>query len=98
MYRYLAIALLLSTPLAYAADPQRGQQLFETTCTSCHEDNAFTREQRLAQDYATLVAQVQRWENNLGLHWSAEDITDVTRYLNNTYYGFACPTAGNDAC
>lgn len=98
MYRILIAAFIAGTAVtAHAADPLRGKQLFETTCISCHEDNAFTREKRLAKDYPELRAQVQRWESNLGLHWSEEDIGDVTRYLNSTYYGFACP-AGVESC
>jgi hypothetical protein len=49
------------------------------------------REQKLATDWTTLQAQVARWQAVGSLGWSDEDIVEVTRYLNNSFYGFKAP-------
>ena len=36
---------------------------------------------------------MRRWSGNLSLQWAAEEIDDVTVYLNGRYYRFACPPA-----
>jgi hypothetical protein len=35
-----------------------------------------------------LKAQVRRWQLNVGLGWNEDEVTDVTRYLNDAYYNF----------
>ena len=45
----------------------------------------------LATDWASLRAQVLRWQGNTGLAWSDDDVLAVTRYLNDLYYRFPAP-------
>jgi mono/diheme cytochrome c family protein len=78
-------ALVLPT---YAADPTRGELLYETHCIGCHSTQVHWRDQRLAVDWITLNTQVRRWQNTIRLDWSDEDVTAVAAYLNNMYYGF----------
>lgn len=66
----------------------RGELLYATHCIACHTSQVHWREQRLVNDWNSLKAQVRRWQANTGLGWSEEEITDVTRYLNATYYDF----------
>ena len=47
--------------------------------------------QRLATDWKSLKAQVNRWQGYTKLRWSEEDIVDVTSYLNMHYYNFISP-------
>jgi mono/diheme cytochrome c family protein len=68
---------------------QRGKLLYETHCISCHSSQVHWRDQRLARDWTGLQAQVARWQGNAGLNWGAEDIVEVSRYLNRRYYRFA---------
>ncbi|HTS23218.1 MAG TPA: hypothetical protein VMN79_15565 [Casimicrobiaceae bacterium] len=68
-----------------------GEQLYSTHCLSCHSSQVHWRDKRIAKDWPGLVAQVRRWESNVGLGWPDEDILDVARYLNARYYHFAEP-------
>jgi mono/diheme cytochrome c family protein len=86
-----AVALLLAAlPLHAqspgAAAPSRGQLLYETHCIACHTTQVHWREQRLASDYPSLVAQVVRWQGNTGLGWTREEILAVAHYLDATFY------------
>ncbi len=69
-------------------DEPRGKLLYETHCNACHTSEIHWREQKLAADWESLRFQVRRWQASIGLAWSEEEITDVTRYLNSTHYGF----------
>jgi mono/diheme cytochrome c family protein len=86
----LASAVLLSGRLANAADAQRGQTLYELRCGECHSESVHGRAQRAATKYPEIRYWVTRWSSHLGGFWREEEISDVTKYLNETYYGFSC--------
>ena len=72
-------------------DASRGELLYSTHCIFCHTTEVHWREKKLATDWAGLQAQVTRWQGNLRLKWSNEDITEVARYLNALHYHYAAP-------
>ena len=89
---FLAAAVLaLAAPGAGAGDAVRGRALYESHCVSCHSQSVHGRAKREAKDFEGVRAWVARWNANLTLRWGAEEIEDVTLYLNETYYRFACP-------
>jgi len=90
---------ILLLPLLLAASPlpaqtstpatsSRGELLYETHCIACHTKEVHWREQKLATDWASLSAQVRRWQANIGLQWPDQTTEDVVRYLNSTIYKF----------
>lgn len=93
--RKLALCLILSMPAIAQAKPgsaeSRGELLYTTHCVACHASEVHWREQKLATDWNSLLAQVYRWQSSAGLAWSKEEIDDVARYLNTVYYGFPAP-------
>ncbi len=76
---------------AHAADAARGKVLYETRCTACHKTSVHLRKARKATSFTEVREQVARWSAELRSGWSAEEIDDVTLYLNDRYYGFPCP-------
>jgi mono/diheme cytochrome c family protein len=86
------LAAAVQAPAALAqpqpAVPSNGRLLYETHCIACHDKQVHWRDGRLAADWATLDAQVRRWQAAELLDWSDSDITAVTRYLNDTIYRF----------
>jgi len=66
----------------------RGKLLYLVNCKTCHTSNVHWRKDKLATDWASLKAQVVRWQSNMELGWGEEEITAVTRYLNATHYHF----------
>lgn len=69
-------------------DTDRGEALYENHCRECHDQRAFTREQRLAGNYQQLEAWVTAWSVHAGLGWDIQTIRDVTAYLNQRFYGY----------
>jgi mono/diheme cytochrome c family protein len=86
-----ACALMLAVGLAPGADAERGRTLYELRCGECHSESVHGRAKRVATDFDDVRRWVSRWNGTLGLHWSDEDIDDVSAYLNMTYYRYACP-------
>lgn len=70
------------------AAPARGELLYTTHCVACHTREVHWRARRVARDWSSLTAETQRWQRNLGLGWSDDDVDEVARYLNTTIYRF----------
>ena len=85
-------AILVSTALVFAggearaADPARGQLLYENHCKVCHTSVVHVRETRKATTREEIQTWIRRWRKELNLQWGATEIDDVTEYLNNRYY------------
>ena len=71
--------------------PTRGQLLYETHCIACHNSQMHWRDARVARDWPGLVAQVRVWQERGKLQWSADDIGEVARHLNDTIYRLPRP-------
>ncbi|MGA7800511.1 MAG: cytochrome c [Gammaproteobacteria bacterium] len=70
-----------------APDLQRGRALYENHCQSCHESWVHER-MRHVHSLQALEQRVNSWQIHAGLSWTAEDIADVTAYLNRNFYHF----------
>lgn len=68
--------------------PSRGELLYTTHCVACHTTQMHWRDKKLATDWPSLKAQVQRWQARASLDWSDADVTEVARYLNDTIYRY----------
>ncbi len=78
-----ALTLALS-----ARAESRGELLYSTHCIECHTSQMHWRDKKLATNWDSLKAQVQRWQANATLGWNEQDVVEVTRYLNDTFYRF----------
>lgn len=66
----------------------RGQLLYETHCSACHEQSVHSRNPRKAESVDKIKYFVTRWSTELKLNWSSSDIDEVAKYLNSKYYNF----------
>ena len=78
-------ALALALP---ARAESRGELLYSTHCIACHTSQMHWRDKKLATDWDSLKAQVQRWQAGAMLGWNEQDVVEVTRYLNDRFYRF----------
>jgi hypothetical protein len=70
----------------------RGQLLYDTHCIACHDKEVHWRERKLVTDWASLVAEVKRWQAAGRLQWSESDVDQVARHLNETIYRYETPS------
>lgn len=90
MLAALGVALLWAAAMsARAQDIERGKMLHENHCRMCHDSVVYSRSDHIAKNIEEVRAQVKRWQNNTNLHWSDEDIDNVTAYIAQHYYKFA---------
>ena len=82
------LLLLAVAPASPAQSPTRGELLYTTHCVACHTKEVHWRARRLATDWPTLTDETRRWQRNLGLKWTDDEVGDVVRYLNTTIYRF----------
>jgi cytochrome c1 len=83
--------LLLALAASPALTQSRGELLYTTHCVACHSMQMHWRDNKLAVDWPTLLAQVQQWQAAAQLAWSADDVERVARYLNDSSYHFKAP-------
>lgn len=83
-----AVASMVSGA-AGAGDLERGAALHDTFCIMCHSPELYGRDDRVANNYMEVRQQVERWQGNAKLRWSAYDIESVSDYLAEKYYKVA---------
>ena len=88
----LACGLLFGSGSAAAAAPHmdtdEAAALYETHCRSCHTEQVHWRDGKRVTSWETLVGEVDRWQRNLALGWSEQDVRIVAHYLNLRFYRF----------
>lgn len=85
-----ALLLTLLAAPAWAQDPQRGKELYETHCLSCHYERIHRRE-RSRSLVASLVAlriEVARRAEFTRRSFTVEDLDDIAEFLNRSHYRF----------
>ena len=77
-------------PLATAQDPQRGQQLYELHCLTCHYESIHKRDpsRSLIRSISQLRAEVATRAEQTKQRFTVEDLDDIAEYLNRTHYRF----------
>ncbi len=94
LFALIPFALLSSlSAIAQPKEPKpeepkmsRGEMLYRNHCIECHNQQIHWRDGRIAKDLNGLRTQVDRWQDAIGVGWTKEEINDVSRYLNATYY------------
>jgi cytochrome c len=83
-----AIGLLAFSALAQ--DAQRGRQLYETHCLSCHYERVHKRDasRSLVRTLTGLRVEVARRAEQVTPRLSIEDLDDIAEYLNRSHYRF----------
>jgi len=78
----------LAGPAAAEPDSARGAMLYENHCRECHTSEVHIRERRLGHNEQEVRRLIRRWEANLRLQWTVEEVDDVYAYLNCRHYHF----------
>ena len=87
-----ASLLILLMPSAYAAplagDSANGKRLLEANCTECHQTDIFTRKDRKVQSLDGLKEQLVACSHAAKVDFSASEMQDLLKYLNDQFYHF----------
>ena len=84
--------LILLMPSAYAAslpgDSADGKRLYDANCMGCHDTSVFTRKDRLVQSLDALKKQLVSCSHMSKKEFSAREMQDLLKYLNDQFYDF----------
>jgi mono/diheme cytochrome c family protein len=87
-----AMLLVLLAPSAHAGslpgDSAEGKQLFDANCTKCHQTDIFTRDDRKVQSLDALKEQLVACSHAANVEFSASEMQDLLKYLNDQFYHF----------
>ena len=77
-------------PLASAQGENitQGKELHQESCVKCHKADIYERPERKVKTMKHLHSQVLFCAVSNDVEWFAEEIDDVTAYLNTFYYLF----------
>jgi cytochrome c553 len=87
-----ASILIVLMPSAYAAslpgDSAEGKRLLDANCMECHQTDIYTRKDRHVQSLDALKAQVVGCTHMAKKGFSASEMQDILKYLNDQFYHF----------
>ena len=81
----ILVLLLMSTP---TMSNELGEELVTFSCSGCHGDDMYTRENRKTQNIHQLIGRVKGCNRVAATEWNSEQIDAVVKYLNDTFYHF----------
>ena len=90
----VALYLALSATAAPAGeamlmgDAANGKTLHNANCTSCHDSSPYTRTNRSVNSIEALVGRVNGCNRQLETNLNKDQINDIVKYLNDTFYKF----------
>ena len=85
----ILIGLLFLSSYLFSADAESGEELYmEAKCQKCHTSEDYTSPNRKVKDLVKLKWRVKRCDFTMDAGWFDEDIEDVVKYLNDSYYKF----------
>ena len=89
----LALTLVFCAPNLFAdsmllGDAKKGEAIVNAHCVACHTSTIYSRPNRTVKSIGGLVGRVNGGSANLGLNLSQDQINDIVKYLNDTYYKF----------
>lgn len=65
-----------------------GKTLHAANCTGCHDTSLYTRKNRQVSSIEGLIGRVNGCNKQLGKNFSRDQINDLVRHLNESYYKF----------
>lgn len=89
----LATFLIITASAAQAdalllGDAAKGKALHDRYCTGCHDNGVYTRADRSVGSAEGLIGRVKLCNTQLKTGLSKDEMNDVVKYLNDSFYRF----------
>jgi len=65
-----------------------GKKLHNQQCTACHDTAVYTRATHRVRSVESLIGQVNGCVGQLGLKLSRDQVNDLVKYLDESFYNF----------
>lgn len=86
----LALAAMLPLPASalLLGDAESGAKLHAANCRGCHDTSVYTRHDRRIRTIEGLIGQVNFCNRQLDKKLTRDQVNDIVKYLNDSYYRF----------
>lgn len=84
----LALGLAVTSTAHAQGDPAHGKKLYMDNCLQCHDTSVHTRPDKIIFSKKALRKRVEFCDANAGSNFSAQDLSDVTEWLNSEFYKY----------
>ncbi len=88
LFAALTAASVSAQAAALPGNAAEGKKLYDTSCTSCHNDSVYTRKDRHVTSLEGLEKQIAACGHMSGVTLGKTQVDDLVKYLNQTYYKF----------
>jgi mono/diheme cytochrome c family protein len=86
------LSLILAAGAAEGAllpgDAAQGKALHDKQCVSCHDSRVYTRPNRRVRSVEGLIGQVNNCVRQLNVQVSRDQVNDLVKYLDESFYEF----------
>jgi mono/diheme cytochrome c family protein len=92
--RYLVLTLALAAIAATAnaaflpGNSASGKALHDKQCVACHDNHVYTRPDRRVKSAEGLIGQVNGCVRQTGLKLDRDQVNDLVKYLDESFYKF----------
>lgn len=88
LFLLLTVAPTTAPAVLLPGDVANGQRLHDRQCVACHDTRAYTRAERRVKGVEGLMGRVRMCNQQLNANLSRDQLNDIVRYLNETFYKF----------
>lgn len=85
---FLSIAATAHADSVLLGNAANGKKLVQAHCTACHGSEVYTRAGHTVHDSSALAKRVHFCSSRTGANLNDNQINDVVKYLNDTFYHF----------
>jgi len=88
LFPIVAVLSVSTQAATLPGDAANGKKLYDASCTSCHNDSVYTRKDHKVKSLQGLTDQIHNCEHMTDVKLEKNQVNDLVKYLNETYYKF----------
>lgn len=88
LFPIVAVLSVSTQAATLPGDAANGKKLYDASCTSCHNDSVYKRKDHKIKSLQGLTEQIHNCEHMTDVKLGKNQVNDLVKYLNETYYKF----------
>ena len=88
LFPIVAVLSVSTQAATLPGDAANGKKLHDASCTSCHNDSVYKRQDHKIKSLEGLTQQIRNCEHMTDVTLGKTQVSDLVKYLNETYYKF----------
>ena len=88
LFPIVAVLSVSSQAATLPGNAVNGKKLHDASCTSCHNDSVYKRQDHKIKSLEGLTQQIRNCEHMTDVTLGKTQVSDLVKFLNETYYKF----------